>query len=162
MSIEAFIITNGRGTFEYAHRSLKEQTFKNLKITVIRDRKWIDAVNECLSKCSSTFFIRVDDDMFLHPYCVEYMYHQAKRINQRRIAAYSCKLWEDWAGKIAGSVKVYHKKNVVSKLGKFRVNKLGKKVEEHLERHSLTASIHFLSLITVIFKFLKVCSFSDL
>lgn len=125
MDIEAFIITNGRSTFEYVQKALQEQSV-SIKITVIRDMKWIDAVNKCVKLCKSRFFIRVDDDMFLHPLYVEYVYNKIinyKRIN--RLAAYTCKLWEDWQSYIAGTVKVYQTARIKDMNG-FRANIMGK------------------------------------
>lgn len=124
MNIEAFVITNGRSTFDYAVRSLEEQT-TTIKITVIRDMKWVDAVNKCVALCESPYFVRVDDDMFLHKKCVAYMASRIKHKNRKRVCAYSYKLWEDWQHKIAGSVKVYNV-NLVKKMGGFTVNKFGK------------------------------------
>jgi len=125
MNIESFVITNGRSTCDYAIKSIEEQSVK-VKITVIRDMKWIDAVNRCVQLCSTKFFIRVDDDMFLHPRCVEYMYHQIiKHKKTNRVAAYVCKLWEDWQSYVAGSIKVYHMDRVKD-MGGFKVNLMGK------------------------------------
>ena len=121
MSVEAFIITNGRSTFEYALKSLENQTPK-LKVTVLRDMKWVDALNECLSICSSDFYIRVDDDMFLHPSCVEYMLKKAKK--RKTLGVYICRLWEDWSRRPGGYVKLY--KTRVARKIRFRVNRLGK------------------------------------
>lgn len=126
MDVEAFIITNGRSTFEYALKSVEEQSVDLKKITVIRDMKWIDAVNRCVELCESRFFLRVDDDMFLHPRCVEYMYRQTvknKKVN--RIAAYVCKLWEDWQSYVAGSIKLYQTARV-KEMGGFKANAMGK------------------------------------
>ncbi len=125
MDIEAFIITNGRSTFKYALQSLEEQKEK-IKITVIRDMKWADAVNECVKLCKSLYFVRVDDDMFLHSLCVPYMFTRIQRSKRKgRICAYTCRLWEDWQQKIAGRVKIYNNK-LVKKMGGFKVNKFGK------------------------------------
>ncbi len=125
ISVEAFIITNGRDTFDYALRSLKEQN-KTIKITVIRDMKWVNAVNKCVKLCESQYFVRVDDDMFLHPYCVSYMYNVLTKSKKRgRTCAYSYRLWEDWQSKIAGRVKIYNT-TLVKKMGGFRSNKFGK------------------------------------
>jgi len=123
MNIEAFIITNGRSTFKYALKSLEGQ-YPAIKITVIRDMLWVDAVNKCVKMCKSRFFIRVDDDMFLHPLCVEYMYNKAARF-PKRLASYNCTLLEDWQHKVSGFVKVYQR-DTVQKMGGFHINKFGK------------------------------------
>lgn len=122
MDVEVFLITNGRSTFDYALKSLEEQTVK-VKITVIKDMKWIDAVNECVDRCESPYFIRVDDDMFLHPQCASYMIHRIS--SRKKICAYYYRLWEDWQKKIAGRVKLYNR-DLVRKIGGFTTNKFGK------------------------------------
>ncbi len=122
MSVEAFIITNGRSTFKYALRSVKSQSI-DVKHTVIKDMKWVDALNKCVELCEADWFIRVDDDMFLHPNCVEYMVGRIEKHN--RTAAYSCKLFEDWTHTIAGSIKLYNLA-LVKRMGGFKINKLGK------------------------------------
>lgn len=125
MDVEAFIITNGRSTFDYVLKSVEEQTV-DLKITVIRDMKWINAVNKCVKLCKSKFFIRIDDDMFLHPLCVEYMYRKiSSHRKSTRIAACICKLWEDWQSYVAGSIKLYQTDRVKD-MGGFTANKMGK------------------------------------
>jgi len=122
MNIEAFVITNGRSTFKYALRSMEEQSEK-IKITVIRNMKWIDAVNECVKVCGNQYFVRVDDDMFLHPHYVSYIIRVLKR--NKNVCMYSCRLWEDWQHKIAGTVKVYNTM-LVEKMGGFRASKFGR------------------------------------
>jgi len=125
MEVEAFIITNGRSTFDHVLKSVQEQSL-DIKITVIRNLKWIDAVNECVRLCESKFFIRVDDDMFLHPLCTEYMYLQTvNNPKSARVAACACKLWEDWQSYVAGSVKLYQTDRVKD-MGGFQANKMGK------------------------------------
>jgi len=62
-----FIITNGRSTFEYCHEAIKGQIGVLVNIHIVRDRKWVDANNYCLANCPSKYFLRVDDDMMLHP-----------------------------------------------------------------------------------------------
>ena len=127
MDTEAFVITNNRSTLDYVIKSIESQSV-NIPVTIIRDMKWIDAVNECVSKCKSRFYFRIDDDMILHPLCFEYMHYMAtslKRKSLKKMSAYACKLWEDWTNRAAGSLKMYQTP-IVQRMGGFRVNKLGK------------------------------------
>ena len=119
---EVFVITNGRSTLDYCLESLSKQTV-TAKITVLRDRKWVDALNECLDLCESDFYARIDDDMLFHNMLFAY-YEKVIGLMSKNIGAYSCKLWEDWTNRPGGFVKLYRTK-VARKLG-FRVNKLGK------------------------------------
>jgi len=124
MDIESFIITNGRSSYDYALKSLESQS-RPIKITTIRDMRWIDAVNHCVTLCTSKYYIRVDDDMFLHPKYVEYIHYIFHTKKLPKTCVYVCRLWEDWQSKIAGYVKVY-KTNLVKKVGGFKVNHFGK------------------------------------
>lgn len=119
--LEIFIITNGRSTFEYTQKSVENQTVKR-PVTVIRDMLWIDALNECKNRSKSKYYLRVDDDMFLHPKAVEYYLHILS--SARKCGVYECKLWEDWTNKPAGNLKAYNTR-VVKRVG-FRPNHLGK------------------------------------
>ena len=121
MKVEIFVITNGRSTFKYALQSAQNQ-IGEFPVHVIRDMKWVDALNKCLDICQSPFYLRVDDDMFIHPLCVKYMLDKAKKT--KSIGAYICRLWEDWSGRSGGYIKLY--KTKAAKKIRFRANKLGK------------------------------------
>lgn len=120
--IEAFIITNGRSTFPYALKSLETQTC-SIKITEIRDMKWVDALNFSLKLCKSKHYIRCDDDHLLHPRAVDFLWHKIR--NEDSMATYSCKLWEDWSHRPGGGIKIYNTA-IVRELGGFKANHFGK------------------------------------
>jgi len=124
MDLEAFIITNGRSTFEYALKALQQQTFK-FKITILRDMKWVDALNECLNRSSASHFIRCDDDFVLHPRAIEFMWNRYQTVSKLKTIMLVAKLWEDWTSRIAGGVKIYNAE-FVKDIGGFKVNHLGK------------------------------------
>lgn len=84
---------------------------------------WLDAINRCVELCKSEFYLRVDDDMFLHKNAVEYFLYKLKE-SKKKLGVYECKLWEDWSHKPAGGIKAYNC-GVVKKIG-FRTNHLGK------------------------------------
>jgi len=122
MNLEAFIITNGRSTFDYVKRALEEQSM-DFKITVIRDMKWVDALNKCVELCESTHYIRCDDDFILHPLAIEFMW---ENISQKPMSAFCvAKLWEDWTRKPVGGIKIYNR-DIVADLGGFKASHLGK------------------------------------
>lgn len=120
--VEAFVITNGRETFDYVLRSLKEQSVP-INITVIKDMKWEDALNQCVKLCKSDYFIRIDDDMFLHRLCFQYY---SKKITglSKKCGVYTCRLWEEWSQKPIHGLRLYNT-NLANKL-QFRTSKLGK------------------------------------
>ena len=122
MDLEAFIITNGRSTFKYTKIALMQQSMK-FKITVIKNMNWVDALNKCLKICTSTHYLRCDDDFILHPLAIEFMW---ERCRQNKNAAFCvAKLWEDWTKKPVNGIKIYNK-DIVLKLGGFSANHLGK------------------------------------
>lgn len=121
MKTDIFIITNGRSTFKYALESAEKQE-ADVRITIIENMKWVDALNRCLELCQSDFYLRQDDDMFIHPLCVKYLLYKAKKVPN--IGAYMGKLWEDWSGRPGGNIKLYNK-TAVKNIG-FKANKLGK------------------------------------
>ncbi len=121
--LEIFVITNGRGTFDYVMAALEAQTEKR-RITVIRDMKWVDALNQCVKLCESNYFLRVDDDMVLHPYAVAYFLTKMQKIRKRKGGVYVCRLWEDWSKKPVNGIRMYSRK-VAKRLG-FKASKLGK------------------------------------
>ena len=123
MLLEAFIITNGRKTLKYVLKSIKKQTV-NVKVTVVRDMKWVDALNKCARLSDCSFYLRIDDDMALHERAVEFYAQQLKLMSSRKVAWFQCKLWEDWSGKPAGSLKAYS--SYITKKHKFKCSKLGK------------------------------------
>lgn len=102
-------------------RSLEKQDVVR-KVTVIKDMIWVDALNQCATLSKSRYYLRVDDDMFLHPRAVGYYVRRLGKI--KRAGVYECKLWEDWTNKPAGSLKAYNTK-VAKSIG-FRPSKLGK------------------------------------
>lgn len=121
--LEIFVITNGRSTLPYVMQSIEQQSSKR-PVTVIRDMPWVDALNKCVELSKSDFYLRVDDDMFLHQNAVAYYLHKLSSKKASTMGVFECKLWEDWTNKPAGSLKAYNTR-AVRKIG-FRANHLGK------------------------------------
>lgn len=121
--LEIFVITNGRGTFDYTMKHLEKQTTQR-KITVIKDMKWVDALNKCVDLCKSEFFLRVDDDMILHKHSLSYYLSRIKHTKKKKGGIYVCKLWEDWSRKPAGGLRMYS--TAVTKKLRFKASRLGK------------------------------------
>lgn len=121
--LETFVITNGRSTFNYVIRSLESQSVKR-KITVIRDMKWVDALNKCVELCQCNYFLRVDDDMALHRYAVEYYISRMRKMIRAGGGVYVCRLWEDWSSKPVNGLRMYS--HEVSRRIGFQASELGK------------------------------------
>lgn len=119
--LEIFVITNGRSTLKYVLESIELQSCRR-RLTIIKNMLWVDALFACCETSQSEYYLRVDDDMFLHPFTVEYYLYKLHDANQ--CGVYECKLWEDWSNKPAGSLKAY-RKSLAKQIG-FRPNHLGK------------------------------------
>ena len=117
--ITAFLITNGRSSYQYALKALEEQSLK-IPIVTIRDMNWVEANNLALETCPTDLMIRVDDDMFLHPRAVEFMLETYSSKPMHR-----GKLYEPHTKRIAGRVKIYNC-GQCREAGGFRANRLGK------------------------------------
>lgn len=124
---DIFIITNGRSTFEYCHKAIRNQNEVVVNVHIVKDKPWIEANNYCVKNCISGHFLRVDDDMILHPKALLFITYQFNTILkvEKRWAMRFWKLWEPWRGQPVNGIKLYDKR-IVGKLGGFRANKLGK------------------------------------
>tara|TARA_Y100000310_G_C20690569_1_gene821920 strand:+ start:201 stop:878 length:678 start_codon:yes stop_codon:yes gene_type:complete len=121
--LEVFIITNGRSTFEYCQNSIQGQLGVKFKTTIHRDMDWLTANKRILDVCKSEFFVRVDDDMLLHPRAISFMFkcvsHQSSRCALR-----GWKLWEPYSVKVIKGVKAYNLE-LAKDIG-FRISAIGK------------------------------------
>jgi len=122
--LTVFIITNGRSTYDYCHKALEASQGALFKYKVIRDKGWLEANQSILDECETPYFVRVDDDMLVHPRCIEYMAHCVSNENDKKIALRQWKLWEFYSDKPIRSIKMYSR-DLARKIG-FRINHLGK------------------------------------
>lgn len=122
--VEAFLITNERKTLEYVLKSIESQSM-SINLTIVRNMKWVDALNECVKLCKSKYFIRIDDDMFLHKYAFAFYLAKAKRLlDRKKVGVYVCRLWEEWSKKPVNGLRMYSL-DVAQKIS-FIPSKLGK------------------------------------
>jgi hypothetical protein len=119
--VQLFVITNGRSTYEYVIKSLENQNVA-IDITSIKDMRWVDALNKIFDLCTTPYFIRCDDDFFMHPYSVSFMYDTICKKEDAVMGEF--KLWEDWSKRISGGVKIYNTQRTIE-LGKFKENHRG-------------------------------------
>ena len=63
--LQIFVVTNERSTFPFVLKGLDEQTINDLDVHVIKNMKWVDALNAIVDQCTTGYFIRCDDDFFL-------------------------------------------------------------------------------------------------
>jgi hypothetical protein len=122
-TIDVFVITNGRSTFDYCKKSIENQQGVIFKPTYIKNRGWQEAHEILLKKCESKFALRVDDDMLLHPMALKFMYQCVKK-QKDDIALRGWRLWEPWSNKVCKGIKVYNHK-IAKKVG-FKLDHLGK------------------------------------
>lgn len=121
--IEVYIITNGRSTFSYCKQSVKNQQDVRFRLSYHENMKWIDANRKILDDCRSRFFIRVDDDMFLHPKAISFIWSVVKNA-KNKVALHQWRLWEPYSNKVCKGIKAYN--TVVAQDIGFRPNEIGK------------------------------------
>jgi hypothetical protein len=121
--LEAYLITNGRSTLPYCERALKAQEGVLFKTVYHRDLDWLEANRKILRDCKTRFFLRVDDDMILHPRAVSYMWHIASG-QPADIALRGFRLWEPYSDKVCKGIKIYDTQQA-RRVG-FRINEIGK------------------------------------
>jgi len=121
--LEAFVITNGRSTFDACYNSVEQQQRVKFKITVHKDMGWLEANQKILKDCKSKFFVRIDDDMILHKHAIAFMW---KIMNGQsdRIALRGFRLWEPYSYKVVKGLKGYNL-HLAQTIG-FRISKIGK------------------------------------
>ena len=100
-----FSITNGRSTHEYSLMALLQSIGNNSPIVILRNMDWLDALNYCLEICETPLFLRVDDDMIVHPRAVAYMLDRS--LQEKNLGAVYFYLWEDCTQRARQSIKVY-------------------------------------------------------
>ena len=123
-SIEAFVTTNGRSTFNFCVNSLLKQTLPII-YTVIQGKLWREALDDMVVRCRSEYFLRIDDDFVLHPKAIEYMCESFSRLDRKDVAQYSCLLWETWTYKRVSGVKMYNRAALKS-IGGHQFDEFGK------------------------------------
>lgn len=126
--IDICLFTNGSTSFEYALRSVQAQTVKT-NIHIIENLSISEGIKKCLELCQSEYFMKVDDDMFLHPRTIEFFIksiplyekknHTRKRRNlsicrqgrrhSQKVDMWGSCLWEFWKGGVGlkHSIKAY-------------------------------------------------------
>ena len=121
-----FSITNGRSTHDHSLKALYESVEIDCPIVVIRDMKWLDALNRCVEVCKTPWFLRVDDDMIVHPKAVAYMLNKARQKNHFGLMYFH--LWEDCTQRVRQSIKVYNR-DALRAIGGFKENPQTGKVD---------------------------------
>lgn len=121
--MEVFMTTNGRSTFDYSYNSVMEQEKVQFKTTVLENMEWIDANKKMVKDCGSRFYVRVDDDMFLHPLAIFFIWNSCRK-NKDNIALKGWRLWEPYSNKVCKGIKCYNV-DATRKVG-LRISKLGK------------------------------------
>lgn len=123
MSIEAAIFTNGRSSFPRMLESVNRQTSPFVHHT-ISGMDIVDAMNSALDKCSSEYFVKIDDDFMLHPLAFAFIEECIEKHAREDVAFYWWHLWDFAERKSIQSLKVYNTK-LAKKVG-FRSDERGR------------------------------------
>lgn len=152
--IEVFLLTNGSDTFPVCLEYLKKQTL-DVKFTIVENMNIIDAMNYCINNATSKYFVKLDDDMILHPKALEYLNHclykyeyRIKHKDQPEIGMYFCNLWEFWADRVVKCIKAYNvliakeigfKKDQRGKIDRIYINELKSRKISNIHDKSVIA-----------------------
>jgi len=104
LSSEIFVFTNGSESCDYAIEALQKQSVRK-NITVIKNRPIADAIDFACKKSKSKYIFKVDDDMFLHPICIEFMDREIIRRNQPDL--FTCNMWQPNDDSVVQCFKAY-------------------------------------------------------
>lgn len=121
--ITIYQFTNGRSTFHYSNASLKKCVRKS-PIHVVKNSELGPALNSILETCKTPYFIKVDDDFFLHPESLRFMASQIPHLPENWVF-YCCILWDNFWGEKRGNIKLYNI-DAVKQVGGFHPNKYGR------------------------------------
>jgi len=70
--LDVYVISHKRDTLSYCLKCLAAQTYANIACVYI-DIESADATNDIVQNTTAPFFLRVDDDMYLHKKAVAYI-----------------------------------------------------------------------------------------
>lgn len=108
--IDVFLITNGRGSFPYALKSIKRQKGIKFNLYILRNFKWIDACNIVMNYSNLRYAVRVDDDMLLNSHTFLFFNYLINKNKLKNVVMFHIKLCEPWNNRLANKVKVYNRK----------------------------------------------------
>lgn len=119
--LTAYIFTGGRATFEWAYKSFEQQTV-SVPIHTYRNMPLVKAMNDLLDNCPTRYFIKIDDDFFMHPRAIEYMtwciFNATGKIKSKA-GLWEWKLYEHWSDTKPWSFKIYDA-NLARQFGGFQ------------------------------------------
>ncbi len=117
MTIYSF--TNGRSTHKYSVESLC-----GVDYILIKNKDYTTALATCVDTCQTRFFLRLDDDMILHPKALEYIVDVIADAPES-IGMFFWYLWEDYTQTIRQAIKVY-RTEAMKRIGGFKFLPSGK------------------------------------
>lgn len=129
VTVEAFIFTSGSSILEWSVRCVQEQRYA-IPHRVISGMPIDEAMNFCLTVAKADYFIKVDDDMLLHPYAAGFMQRVVSRCKVMPTMC-SFMLWQPWNNRVVKSIKLYNTR-VARKIG-FRRDERGKIDRSYVE-----------------------------
>ncbi len=157
--IDVYLITNGRKSFDFTLQSLLNQNVSSLfNYKVIENKTWLDACNHCLYDSDNPYYLRLDDDMILHPLAIQFF---EKFIEMKYVpngVFYCLKLWEPWNNRLCGKVKIYNRE-LTKKVG-FKIDSRGK-VDKIFKKESAEKGLRIIGDKTSAIAIHAACSYDD-
>lgn len=156
--LDVFVITNGRESFDYVIKTLENQINVKFNLVIFRDMPWLDACNACLNYSDLPFYIRIDDDMLLHPYTLQFFDYTLKTKEDAAAIIYHYRLWEPWNKRLCGGLKVYNRE--LSKVIGFEVDDRGK-VDKIFKKKALKKNYKYVGSNSSAVGIHAACSFDE-
>lgn len=156
--MDVFVVTNGRASFDYVVKSLQRQDNVKFNFHIIKNMKWIDACYTCLNYSDAPLYLRLDDDMILHPRTIEFFDYFTKAKMCDDAVIYCLKLWEPWNNRLCNKVKVYVRK-LTKEVG-FEIDSRGK-VDKIFKKRAQNKSYKIIGDKTSAIGVHAACSFDD-
>ena len=117
-AFDIYLCSHGRSSLPFAIKSIEQQSVP-ITTHLFAYKELPDITNHACKTCKKDFFLRVDEDMFLHPRAVEFISYVCKKVvkNEPNVPMIPFMVYDVDSGKPIQSVKLYHTK--IAKLHRF-------------------------------------------
>jgi hypothetical protein len=106
-SFQVYVISHERSTLPFCLKALEEQTL-SVPSCVYLNVESADATNDIVKNCDCNYFLRLDDDMFLHPAALEYLQYKCSELATEAMVAFRLYDTVFQTAKWCGTVKLYN------------------------------------------------------
>jgi len=102
-----YVISHERSTLPFCLKALESQS-RSVASCLYLNVESADATNDMVKNCDCKFFLRLDDDMFLHPAALEYLHSVCAELDTEAMVAFRLHDTVFNTAKWCGTVKLYN------------------------------------------------------